>query len=503
MVFMKNFYITTPIYYLNDKPHIGHAYTSVAADVIARFKRLDGFNVKFITGTDEHGQKVEKSAENFGYKAQEFVDKMAQNFIDLAKDINLSNDDFIRTTESRHKDFVVKIWDNLISSGQIYLGKYAGWYSVRDEAYYNDSELVDGKAPTGASVEWLEEESYFFRLSAWQDKLLQFYEANPDFIRPESRKNEVVSFVKSGLKDLSVSRTSFSWGIKVPNNSSHVIYVWLDALFNYISVLGDEQTEFWPADLQIIGKDILRFHAVYWPAFLMAAGFVPPKRIFAHGWWTNEGEKISKSLGNVINPYDVINQHGLDYFRYYLIREMTFGNDGNFSTQSFIERVNAELVNKVGNLMHRTVSFAYKYCGQKVPVPREYTSKDHAILSQAYNLIAKIRILIDEQALKQILEEIVNLANAANLFIDEEAPWKLKTSDPERMNTVLYVLMEVIRVIGILLQPFTPDSASQILDYFNIKERSFTALNPGNAISSGDDINQPSIIFNKIETSLT
>jgi methionyl-tRNA synthetase len=499
---MKNFYITTPIYYVNNKPHIGHAYTGVAADVIARFKQLDGFNVQFVTGTDEHGQKVEKSAENFGYEVQEFVDKMAQHFIDLAKDLNLSHTNFIRTTEAKHKEFVAKIWDKLISSKHIYLGKYAGWYSVRDEAYYNDAELINGKAPTGTEVAWLEEESYFFNLSTWQGKLLQFYDANPDFIKPESRRNEVISFVKSGLKDLSVSRTSFSWGIKVPNDNSHVIYVWLDALFNYISALGDKQKDFWPADLHIIGKDILRFHAVYWPAFLMAADLPIPKKVFAHGWWTNEGEKISKSLGNVIDPYDIINKYSLDYFRYYLIREMTFGNDGNFSASSFIERINAELVNKIGNLMHRTVSFAYKYCEQKVPTTSEYMPQDHRILSQGYNLIDKIRTLIDEQSLKQVLEEIINLANAANLFIDEEAPWKLKSSDPKRMQTILYVLMEIIRVVAILLQPFIPESANRILDYFHIKERTFAALNNDHAIVSGIQIDQPTIIFHKIEVPL-
>ncbi|WPX96975.1 methionine--tRNA ligase [Candidatus Bandiella euplotis] len=494
---MRNFYITTPIYYVNDKPHIGHAYTSIAADVIARFKRLDGFNVKFLTGTDEHGEKVEKSAKHFGYETQEFVDKMALNFSNLAKDLNLSNDDFIRTTETRHKDFVTKIWRTLLANGEIYLGKYAGWYSVRDEAYYSEAELVGGKAPTGASVEWLEEPSYFFKLSAWQDRLLAFYEANPDFIKPESRRNEVISFVKSGLHDLSISRTSFTWGIPVPNDGKHVIYVWLDALFNYVSALGTEQ--FWPADLHIIGKDILRFHAVYWPAFLMAANLMPPKRVFAHGWWTNEGEKISKSLGNVINPYDVMDKYGLDYFRYYLMKEMTFGNDGNFSYPSFIDRINSELVNKVGNLIHRTISFIYKNCGQKMPYPAEYAEKDRAILSHSYQLIEKIRVLVDNQSLKQILEEIIDLANAANVFIDEEAPWKLKESDPIRMQTVMYVLAEVIRVIAVLLQPFMPESSAQALDCLDVKQRTFNSLNSANGVIPGTEIVQPKIIFNKIE----
>ena len=493
------FYITTPIYYVNDKPHIGHAYTNIVSDIIARFQRLDGFNVKFLTGTDEHGQKVEKSAQKFGYDAQAFVDKIAQNFISLAKDLNLSNDDFIRTTEARHKEFVLSIWKKLISNGSIYLGKYKGWYSVRDEAYYMESELIDGKAPTGASVEWIEEPSYFFKLSAWQDKLLQFYDANPDFIKPTGRRNEVVSFVKSGLKDLSVSRTSFSWGIKVPNDDKHVIYVWLDALFNYVSALGNKGKNFWSADLQIVGKDILRFHAVYWPAFLMAADYSPPKKIFAHGWWTNNGEKISKSLGNIINPYDIIERYSLDYFRYYLTKEVTFGNDGNFSEDSFIKRINSELVNKVGNLIYRTANLIYKNCEQKIPQPSNYSDKDKMILTQAYDLIIKIRSLINEQALEQALNEIINLATIANIFIDEEAPWNLKTFDTARMQTVLYILAEVIRIIGILLQPFVPNSASQILDYFNIKQRSFDSLSKTNAIDAGTIIKKPKIIFHRIE----
>ena len=495
----SNFYITTPIYYVNDKPHIGHAYTNIVSDIIARFKRLDGFNVKFLTGTDEHGQKVEKAAQKFGYDTQEFVDKIAKNFSNLAKDLNLSNDDFIRTTEARHKKLVINIWNKLISNGNIYLGKYQGWYSVRDEAYYMESELIDGKAPTGAIVEWIEEPSYFFKLSAWQDKLLKFYDANPDFIKPIGRKNEVISFVQSGLKDLSVSRTSFSWGIQVPNDSKHVIYVWLDALFNYVSALGQENACFWSANLQIVGKDILRFHTVYWPAFLMASDYQLPKRVFAHGWWTNNGEKISKSLGNIIDPYDIIKKYSLDYFRYYLAREVTFGNDGNFSEETFVKRINSELVNKVGNLIYRTASLIYKNCDQKIPKPSVYNDKDKVILTQAYNLITQVRALMDEQSLKQALKGIVNLATVANIFIDEEAPWNLKTSDTARMQTVLYVLAEVIRVIAILLQPFVPNSANQILDYFNIKHRTFDALNDSNPIISGTVIKNPKIIFNRIE----
>ncbi|MFQ3306954.1 MAG: methionyl-tRNA synthetase [Candidatus Midichloriaceae bacterium] len=494
----NNFYITTPIYYVNDIPHIGHAYTNIVADVIARFKKLDGFNVKFITGTDEHGQKVEKSAKKLNLEPQKFVDKIAQNFINLSKDLNLINNDFIRTTELRHKNFVSDIWKKLEDKKQIYLDKYAGWYSIRDEAYYADSELIDGKAPTGADVEWIEESSYFFKLSEWEDRLLEFYDKNPEFIKPIGRRNEVISFVKSGLQDLSISRTAFKWGIKVPNNSDHVIYVWMDALFNYMSVLGNESSEFWPANLHIVGKDILRFHAVYWPAFLMAADLAVPNQIFAHGWWTNEGQKISKSVGNTIDPYELINDYGLDYFRYYLIKEVTLGDDGNFLKTSFIERVNAELVNKLGNLMHRTTNFIYKNCDKKIPAPSQYTSEDKDILSKAYNTIEGLRKFIDQQMLRQSLESIIELVSDANSYIDSEAPWRLKKTDVDRMNTVLYVLSEVIRVIGIVMQPFTPDSASKILDYFNVNERDFSIIE-SSKINHGMEIDEPSIIFNRIE----
>lgn len=495
----KRFYITTPIYYVNDKPHIGHAYTNIASDVIARFKKLHGYEVKFLTGTDEHGQKVEKSAQKNSINTQEYVDKIAQNFINLTKNLNLSNDHFIRTTEKMHKDFVQKIWKKLISNDQIYLGKYSGWYSIRDEAYFLESDLIDGKAPTGAAVEWIEEQSYFFRLKSFQQKLLDFYNSHPDFIQPETRKNEVISFVKSGLIDLSVSRTSFKWGIKVPNDDKHIIYVWLDALFNYISPLNNDDSSFWPADLHIVGKDILRFHAVYWPAFLMAANLPIPKRVFAHGWWTNNGEKISKSIGNVIDPYDIIEKYNLDYFRYYLLKEITFGNDGDFSEENFIKRINSELVNKVGNLIFRTINLIYKNCEKKIPTPNKLYKKDIKLLDEAYETISKISTHIDNQYLKQALEQIIILSNSANIYIDEEAPWKLKSTNFKRMCTVLYVISEVIRVIAILLQPFIPDTSKNILDYFNIKERNFNTLSKSYAISSGTILTEAKIFFKKIE----
>ncbi len=496
----KKFYITTPIYYVNDKPHIGHAYTNVISDVIARFKRLDGFNVNFLTGTDEHGQKVEKSALKNSIEKQKYVDKIAQNFIRFTEDLNLSNDDFIRTTEDRHKKFIKNIWDKLTKSNNIYLGKYSGWYSIRDEAYFSKSDLIDGKAPSGSEVEWIEEPSYFFRLSSFQDKLLAYYHANASFIKPTSRRNEVISFVKSGLKDLSISRTSFNWGIKVPNNKNHIIYVWLDALFNYISALNEKKFFFWPADLQIIGKDILRFHAVYWPAFLMATDLAIPKQIFAHGWWTNDGKKISKSLGNIIDPYDLIEKYNLDYFRYYLAKEITCGNDGNFSEESFIERINSELVNKIGNLIFRTTNLIYKYCDKKIPTHGPFSTTDQKFLDYAYSSISEIKKLIDSLSLKQALEQIIILANNANVYIDEKAPWNLRITDCDRMNTVLYVLVEVIRIIAILLQPFLPDIALNILNYFKIKKRKFVTISKLYSIKSGVILNKPEIFFHKIKT---
>ncbi|MFQ5959591.1 MAG: class I tRNA ligase family protein, partial [Alphaproteobacteria bacterium] len=356
------FYVTTPIYYVNDSPHIGHAYTSLACDALARFMRLDGREVKFLTGTDEHGQKVEKAATAAAESPQAFVDRMSRQFSDLSTPMAFTNDDFIRTTEARHVASVQQLWRELVKRDEIYLDKYAGWYSVRDEAFYAESELVDGKAPTGAPVEWVEEPSYFFRLSAWQERLLAFYDANPGFVGPETRRNEVVSFVKGGLTDLSVSRTSFRWGVPVPDDPDHVMYVWIDALTNYITAVGYPDTahaeyrRFWPADLHMVGKDILRFHAVYWPAFLMAAELDPPRRVFAHGWWTNEGQKISKSLGNIIDPLALVARYGLDQVRYFLLREVPFGNDGDFSHRAMVSRMNDDLANDFGNLVQRVLS---------------------------------------------------------------------------------------------------------------------------------------------------
>ena len=485
---MKTYYITTPIYYVNDVPHIGHAYASLACDVLARFKRLDGYEVMFLTGTDEHGQKVAKSAAAAGVDPQTFTDKVSQNFRDLTKACNLSNDDFIRTTEERHKKACQVLWNTLLERGDIYSGKYAGWYAVRDEAYYGEDELQDvgGKkiAPSGAECEWVEEPSYFFKLSAWGDRLLKFYEENPDFILPHTRRNEVISFVKSGMRDLSVSRTAITWGVPVPNEPKHVMYVWLDALTNYLTGIGYPDTQansykkFWPADLHMVGKDILRFHAVYWPAFLMAADLPPPKRVFATGWWTNEGQKISKSLGNVIDPYELIRTYGLDQTRYFLLREMPFGNDGDFSRESMIRRINSDLANGIGNLAQRTLSMIAKNAGAKVPVCGALTESDEALLGAAQALLDTVRKELDIQAFHKALDGIWSVIAQADRYIDEQAPWALKKTDLARMETVLYVLAEVLRHLALLLQPFMPDQAGALLDQLAVPahERSFIHL---------------------------
>ncbi len=505
-----NYYITTPIFYVNDVPHIGHAYTSIACDVMSRFMRLSGKNVKYLTGTDEHGQKVEKSAHKAGVDPQLFTDKTSEAFRKMGVELNLSSDDFIRTTEERHKESVKHFWKKLEDSGDIYLDKYSGWYSVRDEAFYSEKELTeDGMAPTGAPVEWVEEPSYFFALSKWADKLLEHYENNPEFILPESRRNEVISFVKGGLNDLSISRTSFKWGIPVPGNEEHIIYVWLDALTNYISALGypdkeGEYKDFWPASVHVVGKDILRFHAVYWPAFLMAAGLELPKSIMAHGWWTNEGKKISKSLGNVINPSELVEEFGLDQVRYFVMREITFGNDGNFAKQNLVTRNNSELSNKIGNLLQRTSSFVYKNCDQKIPeVSSEYI--DELYKSDMFKNILKAQessaSAMEQFQINKVLDNIINIAEQANLYIDTEAPWALKKTDPEKMGQVLYNLLEVIRHIAIMLQPFVPDAASKMLDQLNIHadERSFSNLTAEFALKSGEVINEPQPIFPRLE----
>jgi len=500
--------VTTPIYYVNDAPHIGHAYTTLACDALARFMRLDGRVVHFLTGTDEHGQKVAKSAAAAGMSPKDFTDKVSQNFRDLAKAMNFSNDDFIRTTEPRHMKSCQELWRRLKERGEIYLGSYAGWYAVRDEAYYGEEELTltpSGKriAPSGAEVEWVEEPSYFFKLSQWGDRLLKFYDENPWFLAPDSRRNEVISFVKSGLRDLSISRTTFNWGVPVPDDPAHVMYVWLDALVNYITAVGfpDESKptykKFWPADLHMVGKDIVRFHTIYWPAFLMGAGLQPPRRVFAHGWWTNEGQKMSKSLGNALEPHAMVAKYGLDQVRYFLLREIPFGNDGDFSHRAMVQRINSDLANGLGNLAQRVLSMINKNCAGQVPQPGAFIDADKALLASAHGLVATLRPLMTEQAFNRALEAIWQVVGEGDRYIDEQKPWTLKKTDPARMATVLYVLAETVRHLAILVQPFTPHSMAKMLDQLAVPAgaRTFAALGEGGALKAGTSLPAPEGVF--------
>jgi len=476
----ERFYITTPIYYVNGAPHIGHAYTSIAADVMARFKRLDGYDVFFLTGTDEHGQKVERAAADAGLDPQAFVDQVSADFRDMADKLNVSYDDFIRTTEARHKRSCTELWRRIGAAGHICLGHYEGWYAVRDEAFYDESELTaaaDGSklAPSGAPVAWVREPSYFFRLSAFQDRLLQLYEENPDFIAPVSSRNEVLSFVRSGLNDLSISRTSFHWGIPVPDAPDHVMYVWLDALTNYITACGfpDETAprwKYWPADVHLVGKEITRFHAVIWPAMLMAAGVELPRRVSANGWWTVEGEKMSKSLGNVLEARELAATYGVDQIRYFLLREKPFGGDGTFRFQSLVTRINVELANELGNLAQRTLALIARNCGGRSPGRGEATAEDQELLAAANALPALLRERIDRQGFHEALEEVWKVIRAANAYIDRQAPWALRRTDPARMATVLRVLLEALRVVATLLQPFMPESMSRMLDQLGVPQ---------------------------------
>lgn len=497
------YYITTPIYYVNDKPHIGHAYTTIAADVIARFKRMDGFDVMFLTGTDEHGQKVNKSAELAGVDPQVFVDQVSQNFKDLMPILNVTPDRFIRTTETQHKKAAQDIWNRLVASGDIYLGSYEGWYSVRDEAFYSESELIEGNAPTGAPVEWVEEPSYFFRLSKWQEPLLTFYEDHPDFIAPHSRRNEVIRFVEGGLMDLSISRTSFNWGVHVPGDERHVMYVWLDALTNYLTGVGFPNTnceaykKYWPADLHLMGKDIIRFHAVYWPAFLMAAGLEAPKRVFAHGWWTNEGQKISKSLGNVIDPIELIHQYGADAFRYVLLREVSFGQDGDFAITAMRNRINSDLANAYGNLVQRVLSFIYKQCDGTIHASKVQEPQDKAILQGLETALTEIRKAIDHQMLHKVCDAIWQCIYEANAYVDSEKPWSLRKENPERMKIVLYILCNVIKRLALLTFPILPKASETILRLLGETEFDFTNFDV--LLPDQRSINEPFPVFPRIE----
>ena len=507
----KNFYITTPIYYPSAKPHMGHAYSSIAADFFARFKRIDGFKVHFLTGTDEHGLKIQRAAESKNIDPQIFCDEISQTFRNLSNTLNLSNTDFIRTTEDRHKKTVQYLWSQLEKNGDIYLSKYSGWYSVSDEAFYTEEEISekeDNKIATssGSLVEWIEEESYFFRLSKWQDNLLEYYKNNPDFISPKSRKNEVISFVKSGLKDLSISRKAFSWGIKVPNNPEHVIYVWLDALTNYISALNYPNTDddlfknFWPASVHLIGKDILRFHAVYWPAFLMAAKITLPNKVYGHGWILSGDEKMSKSKGNILDPLDIIETYGLDPLRYYLIKEVSFGNDGNISQDRLEDCINSDLANNYGNLCQRVTAFAEKNCQSKVPDIKNFIEEDLLMLNKFSDNMPLIRKEIDNQNINYYINFIINALFEANKYFNDQEPWK-KKDNPQRLATIIYTSLEMIRKITFMLYPIIPESAIKALNIFGLKEEDidFNSIGENNFLKSGEIINKIDILFKKIE----
>ncbi len=507
----KNYYITTPIYYPSAKPHMGHAYSSIIADFFARFKRIDGYKVYFLTGTDEHGLKIQRAAEKKGVQPLAFCDEISKTFKNLSKTLNLTNNDFIRTTESRHKKSVQYLWEELKKNDDIYLSKYSGWYSVSDEAFYNENEIedLDNKKVAISSkspVEWVDEESYFFRLSKWEKPLLEFYEKNPDFISPASRKNEVISFVKSGLKDLSVSRKSFSWGIKVPNDNEHVIYVWLDALTNYISALNypnkDDELykKFWPASVHLIGKDILRFHAIYWPAFLLAAKITPPKKVYGHGWILSNDEKMSKSKGNILDPLEIIKQYGLDPLRYYLIKEVSFGNDGNISQERLEDCINSDLANNFGNLCQRVSAFVIKNCDSKVPEKIKFENDDIKILDKFSQNLDKLRSEIDNQNINYYIDYIVNRLFEANKYFNDQEPWK-KKDDKIRLNTIVYTTLEIVRKVTFLLYPIIPQSSLKALKIFNLEEKDviFETIGNNEFLKKGSAINKIDILFNKIE----
>jgi methionyl-tRNA synthetase len=475
----KNFYITTPIYYPSGKPHMGHAYSSIIADIFARFKRLEGYNVLFLTGTDEHGQKIQKEAKKNNKDPKLFCDELSEKFKSLTTTLNLSNDDFIRTTEQRHHKSVLEIWNRLVNSGDIYLDKYSGWYSVSDEAFYDEDEIEDNEGKkisrsSGSAVEWVEEDSYFFKLSAWTEKLLEHYKKNKEFILPSSRRNEVVSFVEKGLKDLSISRTSFSWGIPVPKDNKHVIYVWLDALTNYISALNFPDTadkkykNFWPADVHIIGKDILRFHAVFWPAFLLAAKLPLPKRVFGHGWILSDEKKMSKSLGNILDPVEIIDKYGIDQLRYYLVKEVSLGNDGSISMENLKNCINNDLANNYGNLCQRVFSFIKKNCNNKIPKQKNIKDIDKNLLKNLQKELPNLIDLMNKQNLNEYIKSIISFSFEANKYFNDLEPWAVKKTDPVRMNAILHTIIQQIKNISILLIPIIPISANKVLNTINL-----------------------------------
>jgi methionyl-tRNA synthetase len=502
-----SYYITTAIAYPNGVPHIGHAYEAIATDALARFQRLDGKDVFFLTGTDEHGLKMIQTAQSENMTPSDLATRNAAQFKEMDQRLNISFDRFIRTTEEQHHRSSQAIWQRMADNGDIYLDSYAGWYSVRDEAYYAEDETVVGddqvrRGPQGSPVDWVEEKSYFFKLSAYQDRLLKLYESQPDFIGPDSRKNEVVSFVKSGLKDLSVSRTTFDWGVKVPGDPEHVMYVWVDALTNYITGVGfpdenDANWHYWPADVHIIGKDIIRFHAVYWPAFLMSAGIPLQKRVYAHGFLFNKGEKMSKSVGNVVDPFNLAKQYGVDQVRYFFLREVPFGQDGSYNHEAIVARTNADLANDLGNLAQRSLSMIAKQYEGVLPEPGAFSDNDNAILAQADGMIELARTAMSTQQIHQALNAVWAVVAEANRYFAGEAPWALAKTDPSRQRTVLYVTAEVVRQIAILAQPMMPESSAKLLDSLGIPAdtRDFAALGGATRITAGTKLPAPAPVF--------
>lgn len=511
----EKFYITTAISYPNGVPHIGHAYEAIATDAIARFHRMDGKDVYFLTGTDEHGLKMEQTARGEGKTPREVADRNSERFREMVRVLGCSNDDFIRTTEERHYKACQDIWERMKAAGDIYLSKYSGWYSVRDEAYYDESELIENEegekvSPQGTPVEWTEEETYFFRLSKYEQPLLAFYEEHPEFIGPETRRNEITSFVKSGLRDLSISRTSIDWGVPVPGDEKHVMYVWVDALTNYITALGypDENAalyqKYWPANLHVIGKDIVRFHSVYWPAFLMSAALPLPGRVFAHGFLFNRGEKMSKSVGNVVDPFDLVERYGLDQVRYFFLREVPFGQDGSYSHDAIVTRVNAELVNGFGNLSQRVLAFIFKNLDGVLPDDSQACEgADLALLEMSKTYIDAYQTAMDRQQISKSLEAWMSVVNAANKYIDEQAPWALRKTDPDRMHAVLSVLVKAIRNLAVGLRPFCFHAADKVLDQLGVAdgetERQFKAIGDDSWYKSGSTIEKPTPVLARLE----
>tara|TARA_R110000868_G_scaffold189695_1_gene432915 strand:+ start:99130 stop:100656 length:1527 start_codon:yes stop_codon:yes gene_type:complete len=500
----KTAYITTPIYYPSGNPHLGSAYTSTACDVWARFKRLDGYDTKFLTGTDEHGLKIQRSAEKAGMDTMDYLDGINAKFRELTPIMNLSNDDFIRTTEERHKKTATKMWNKLADAGYIYKDTYAGWYSVSDETYYTEDQLIDGKSPdSGHPVEWVEEESYFFKMSALEEKLLALYEDNPEFIQPAGKRNEVISFVKSGLNDVCISRTTFDWGIPVPNDNKHIMYVWVDALTNYLSAIGwpdGDDMKYWPA-VHVVGKDILRFHAIIWPAMLLAADVPLPKMVYAHGWWTSEGKKMSKSFGNVIDPKEITETYGCDQVRYFIMREISFGSDGDFSKKRLVERINSDLANSLGNLFQRVLSMVAKNCDGAVPHYGDLSAEDQAYIAHFNGVIQNVRADIETLAFNKALDKTWFLIHEANKYMDAMQPWMLKKDNPKKMAHVLRILMESFKYITALIKPFMPQAAAEFEKQLNWSFENYAELEEGSffKLPEGGAIDKPTGVFMRIQ----